>query len=110
MSTSPPFPRWTVASFVVALLGNLMAAACFVWTLLMIPSGSAVRLLLESAVCFLISIATLLVVLLLVIVAWRKERTYAVLLLIACLALTPWFFSGWAMHQVAALRGISLKS
>ncbi|MCD6048694.1 MAG: hypothetical protein K0Q55_97 [Verrucomicrobia bacterium] len=93
----------------MALLGNLAAAACLVWTLLVIPSGSAVRLFEQSLECFLVSIATLLVVPLLVIIAWRKERTYAVLLLIACLAFTPWFFSGWAMQEVAALRGIGLK-
>ena len=105
----PRFPRWTVATLVVALLGNLLAASFPVYSLLHLPAGSSVRLMADAFHAGIVSLVTLLVVSVLAIVSFRREH-YRVLAVVAlCLALTPLYYSGWALNRVAEMRGIVLE-
>ena len=110
MSTPRSFPRWTVASLILALIGNMVAAAFLVMPLYSLAPGSSVRLLGESFHSALASVGTLIVVAVFVVIAWCRENRRVVLIIVLCLALTPFPFAGWAMRQVAANRNILLKA
>lgn len=103
------FPWWATSALAVAATGNLLAAALLVFPLFLIPSGSGVRLLGESFHSALVSLAAIPLVLVLSIIAFRKER-YRVLAGVAVfLSLTPFFFAGWMMRYVAEIRHIVLE-
>jgi hypothetical protein len=104
------FPIWTMASLIVAVAGNFIAAAFLVVSLFQVPSGSSVRLLGESFHSAEASCATLVVVVVLSIIAWHKEANRFAPVVALCLALVSFPFSGWAKRHTAATRGISLKS
>jgi hypothetical protein len=109
MNASRKFPFWTTTAFIVALIGNLVAAAFLVVPLFLIPSGTGVRLLWGSFESSLASVGTVVLVILLSIMAWRREHYRLATIPILFFALTPWFFSGWAMRLVASARGIFLE-
>src|SRR5262245_29949350 len=95
------FPWLTTSSVIVAVLGNLMAAAILTYPLFQLPAGSGVRLLGESLHSAVASLATFVVVAILGIVALRRERHRAFTLVAFVLSLTPFFFAGWVMRYVA---------
>jgi hypothetical protein len=109
MNAPRRFPFWTATSLIVALIGNLAAAAFVVVPLFQIASGTGVRLLWGNFESFLASVGTLVLVISLSIIAWRREHYRIATIPILFFALTPWFFSSWAMHLVAAARGILLE-
>ena len=110
MSTSRSLPLWTIASFIVAVAGNFVAAAFLVAPLYRLPPGSSVRLLAESFHSALATLATLVIVVVLSIIAWRREGVRFSLLAAVCLSLASFPLSGWVMRLIAADRGILLQS
>jgi hypothetical protein len=110
MSEPRKFPVWTIASLLAALAGNFVAAAFMIAPLSQLPPGSSVRLLAESFHAALATVATLAVVVILSVLAWRREGHRIASIIALCLALLSFPFSGWAMRHTAAARGISLKS
>jgi uncharacterized membrane protein YdbT with pleckstrin-like domain len=109
MNTPRQFPFWTAASLMVALIGNLVAAAFVVVPLFQMSSGTGVRLLWENFESFLVSVSTLVLVIILGIIAWRRERYRIAMIPVLFFGLTPFFFSGFAMRLVAAMRGVILE-
>jgi len=110
MNAPRQFPVWTVTSLFVALTGNLVAAAFVVIPLFQIASGTGVRLLWENFESLLTSVGTLVLVITLAFIAlWRNEHYRIAMIPILFFALTPFFFSGWAMRLVAAMRGVFLE-
>ena len=111
--TSKKFPRWTVATLATAVLGNLLAALVPIFTLLMMSRGSSGRLMADSALDFLIAVATLFSVPVLAIISIIKDRprimAICIVIIAFGLALTPFFFSGWVMQRVAEMRNITLE-
>jgi hypothetical protein len=94
---------------VVAVLGNLLAASFPVHSLLQLPSGSSVRLMADAFHAGIVSLVTLVVVLVLALVSFRRERHRAIIVVAVVLSLTPFYFAGWTMNRVAEMRGIVLK-
>lgn len=103
------FPWWTASAVVVAVLGNLLAAAILAYPLFQLPAGSGVRLLGESLHAAVVSLAAFVLVVILGIVASRRERYRALAVIALILSLTPFFFAGWVMRYVAEIRDIVLK-
>lgn len=104
------FPWWTTSAALVAISGNLLAAAILAYPLFQLPAGSAVRLLGESLHSAVVSLATLILGTILGIAALRKEHHRALAVIALILSLTSFFFSGWTMRYVANIRHIFLKS
>jgi len=103
------FSWWTGFAFTVAILGNLLAAAFPVYSLLQIPPGSGVRLMGEAFHSALVSLAVFVLVQILGIVALCRERHRIFAVVTLCLSLTPFFFAGWMMRHVADIRHIVLE-
>ena len=97
------FPWWTTGAIVLAILGNLIAVLFPVISLSQWPVGTRGRWMDETAFAFMASAITFLVVAVVVIVAWVKEKR-SIVLIAVCLSLTPFFFSAWAMNVVAEAR------
>ena len=102
------FPWWTVVALLTAVLGNIIATLIPARILLQIPPGSVIRLWAENLDAFLVSVATFVIVILFAIVGIRRERHRMIAIIAICLALTPWFLSGWVEGQIATMRWILL--
>ena len=67
------------------------------------------RLMADAFHAGIVSLVTLLVVLVLAVVSYRREHSRMLTVVAVCLSLTPFYFSGWTMNQVAEMRGIVLS-
>ncbi len=110
MSETPrKSPRWAVIATTVAVAGNVLAGLVPIRSLQQIAPGTGVRLMADGPVAFLIAIATLAIVLPFAIASFRKERCRLLAVFALCLALTPFFFSGFVMRHYADMRGVILN-
>jgi len=104
------FPLSAVA-LTIAVVGNIAATLVSVLTMLQIPPNSDARPMQAVGIMFLISAATLLLAWPLSFIGLWRERPRRIFVAGAtlCLALTPFFFSGWIMFLLAGMRGIYME-
>jgi drug/metabolite transporter (DMT)-like permease len=107
--TPRQFPRWGILALSLAVAGNVLACLPDIYSLSQIPPGTGVRLMIEAGISFLISFATIVVVLPLAIASLRKERFRLFAVGSLGLSLTPFFFSGFVMRWYAGMRGVILE-